>query len=1237
MAVKRNGDGDEVELQRSAFDADYYLKANPDVAASGLDPLKHFLRWGWKEGRDPSPWFRTREYLEGNPEVAGRGENPFLHWLRDGRQAKTPGHGTPGPGEPAPRREPDPTEPERTPSGGFATQVGSAFDEAFYAASFGPGEVPPDLLGHYLSTGWREGRDPTPWFSVRGYLAIHPDVEAAGVEPFTHYITHGRAERRKLVPDGDPVARVYAAHAAATAPGRHFEEVDPRLGEGASAKAKVLAYYLPQFHAIPENDRFWGPGFTEWRNLPRGLPRFEGHVQPKLPRDLGHYDLSDADVLRRQAALARQAGIHGFCFYHYWFDRKRVLAGPVERLLADPALDMPFCLMWANENWTRTWDGFESDILLQQSYRPEDDEALVDDLARHFADPRYIRLSGRPLFFIYRPGHVPDAAARIQAWRELLRSRHGLAPLIFMAQGFGDLDPRPHGLDGAIEFPPHKLAADLPDIRDRLPMLDPSYRGTVLDWDAVVARSLSEPEPGFPLIRTVVPQWDNEARRPGRGFVLHGSTPAKFGAWLARMIAYTQAHRIQGEAIVAVNAWNEWAEGAVLEPDLHHGGAYLNAVARAVFGRGRPPEAPRRVLLLGHDAERGGAQVLLLAIAETLQTSFGIQAELVLGAGGPLLERFRAAGPVQIIAEGDQAQLARHLRALAAEGVDLAIANTVVTGWALPELKRSGFRVLSLLHEMSRVIRARRAEGAARHIAALSDHVLFPGDVVRDAFLALTGPAAGEVAVRPQGLFNAEVAHATRSDAEVRAELGFPPEAALVICVAYGDLRKGVDRFVAAAVALCSSRSDVCFAWVGPLAPELADWVQADVDAQGLSGRIRFVDYTQTLGRWYAAADVFLLSSREDPFPSVVLEALAAGLPVVGFRGTGGCDALIARHGRLVDAADPRAAAEAIELLLDAPAEGRAEAAAARRAEVARNFDFVDYCFDLVGRLDPDLASVSAIVPLFNYERHVAERLRSVFHQSQVVREVIVLDDASRDGSVAAARREAEQARRTISLSVNAANTGSPFAQWRKGLALAQGEFVWIAEADDVADPAFLQRVLGRMRRCGAAIGFSDSWQIGPEGEALGPSYAPYNNELAPGAFDESFDMEGPEFLARFLSVKNVILNVSAAVIRRDALVDAMDRAGPALGRMQVAGDWRVYMEICAAGGRVSYVAQPLNGHRRHPSSVTHSLKADRHLQEIAAMQDLAGRLVDLPATARRAQADYLRAVRASLGLPAGT
>ncbi|MDR2213759.1 MAG: glycoside hydrolase family 99-like domain-containing protein [Pseudomonadales bacterium] len=370
----------------------------------------------------------------------------------------------------------------------------------------------------------------------------------------------------------------------AHAPGPHFEQTligDESLAS--QARARLFAFYLPQFYPFEENDRWWGAGFTEWRNVTRALPRFEGHLQPRLPRDLGFYDLRNIETIKEQIRMARRSGVAGFCYYYYWFSGRRLLDRPLDILLRHSEIDFPFCLMWANESWTRRWDGQDHNVLMKQEYHNEDDTLLIDDLARYFKDSRYERIHGRPLFIIYRAAVVPDFKHRLSHWRRLFAERHDLQPLVLMAQTHKDIDPLPYGLDGAIEFPPHKLFDRLPHVSDRkLKLLDPEFSGTYMHYDDLVRRSLSIKAPAFPLIRTLVPSWDNEARKPSCGLGLIEADPQKYENWLSALADQAVQKPFQGVPYVFVNAWNEWAEGAVLEPDLYHGAAYLNATFRAL-------------------------------------------------------------------------------------------------------------------------------------------------------------------------------------------------------------------------------------------------------------------------------------------------------------------------------------------------------------------------------------------------------------------------------------------------------------------------------------------------------------------------------------------------------------------------------------------------------------------------------------------------------------------------------
>ena len=353
------------------------------------------------------------------------------------------------------------------------------------------------------------------------------------------------------------------------------------------ASVRAIALYLPQYHPIPENDAWWGNGFTEWTNVSAARPQFPGHVQPNLPADLGFYDLRLPEPRARQAELARAAGIHGFCYYTYWFAGTRLLNAPLDAVVASGAPDFPFCLCWANENWTRRWDGLDSEILIDQHHSAEDDIAFFDSILPALRDRRYIKVNGRPLLLVYRPGLLPEAAATAGRWRQRARDC-GLGEIYLVSvQSFFHLDPTgPHayGFDAAAEFPPHSFAVEAKVQPRGFP--GRRFEGKAYDYVATREQFLAREMPAFPVFRGVMPRWDNSARRGNQAGIFVGATPADYEDWLRRAVAYTKSAYFGDERLVFVNAWNEWGEGNYLEPDRQFGHAYLDATRRGL-GLGR--------------------------------------------------------------------------------------------------------------------------------------------------------------------------------------------------------------------------------------------------------------------------------------------------------------------------------------------------------------------------------------------------------------------------------------------------------------------------------------------------------------------------------------------------------------------------------------------------------------------------------------------------------------------------
>ncbi len=1238
------------------FDTAYYLKCNPDLAGLGSEALAHYHYYGWREGRRPNLYFDPVWYRGQYPEVAAADVNPLLHYITAGEAE--------------------------------GCKPIAWFDPDWYARTHKP---PPGVtaLRHYLQHRQSGGVCPMPDFDPAFYLRAYPDVAAAGLDPLEHYMVQGFREARRPFEGFDPVfyrqrylsdtdanpllhylehrqePGIYPAKPRIdttipkemrrnTQPGPLFEPLRP-LPESVARRARVLAYYLPQFHSVPQNDAWWGEGFTEWTNTARTLPRFAGHYQPRIPRDLGHYRLDGTETLKRQAEMARNAGIDGFVFYFYWFNGTRLLDGPLEALLADPTVELPFCLLWANENWTRRWDGSDNEVLISQDFREQDEAALIDCYARHFADPRYIRLDGRPLLMLYRPALVPDAQLTVARWRALFKERCGENPILIMAQAFGDDDPRPYGLDGAIEFPPHKITVDMQTINGSLELLDADFTAQTYDYDEIVSRSLASPAPDYPLIRTACPSWDNDARRQGAGLVMHGSTPAKYQGWVEGLVRHALARPFHGSPIVCINAWNEWAEGAYLEPDLHYGAAYLNATGRAITGFSRTARPSGRLLLVGHDAFSAGAQSLLLHVARQLQRAHGVSVSILLLDGGGMLEGFRAAAPTRVMTLSDPG-LPAHLRQLRDQGFDAAIVNSAASASIGRHLHEAGITFTLLVHELPALLAEKNLLGGLSEAWPLAQNLVFPAKIVRDSVEALVGqPGAapsgsaqsdpmlpGETPVRllPQGLYRAHPFSA-RARHALRRRLGVGEKEMLLIGIGYGDLRKGFDLFLqlwrlTRGTARSRSRRVHCV-WLGDLDPALRLYLAAEIEAASASGSFHLPGHVPDVPEHLSAADAFVLTSREDPLPTVVMEAMASGLSCVAFEGSGGIPELIEQHGQGATVPLGDVAAMARRAVTFA-AEGQARTHSQRALEgrkAAKRFGFERYVTQLLALAQPALPRISVVVPSFNYARYMKQRLASIFAQSHPVLEIIVLDDASADDSVEVARTAAAEWDRSIRVIASPRNSGSVFRQWQRAAEEARGEWIWIAEADDAADPGLLERLAQALSAAsGTVMAFCDSRSVDSDGTLLADSYKPYYAVTAGSLLDQDGLHEGDAFVRSCLSERNLILNVSGVLFSRSALKAALGRCGESLFSFRMAGDWRLYIEMLREpGARIAYVAEPLNIHRRHGDSATHRLAGQKHLGEVARIHRLVSDAPSLPDADRIRQRVYRTQLARQFGL----
>jgi lipopolysaccharide biosynthesis protein/glycosyltransferase involved in cell wall biosynthesis len=422
-----------------------------------------------------------------------------------------------------------------------------------------------DALEHYLNYGWKEGRNPNPHFETSYYMAVHKDIEP-GMNPLLHYVKFGIAENRatqySYTPDFESEET--------------FEYPKPINIEIKTLPVKTIAFYLPQYHPIPENDNWWGRNFTDWINVSKAKPNFDGHYQPHIPYELGFYDLRVPDVMNQQIEMAKLFGIYGFCFYYYWFDGKRLLDKPLEMFLEHQEWNFNFCICWANENWTRRWDGKDSEILISQNHSDDDDLSFIRGIIKLITDPRYIKIDGKPLIIVYRPSLFPDMKRTVQMWRNYCRENGVGEIMVGMTQTFGEFNPLLYNLDFAVEFPPHNIAAR--EIT-KLYNIEDEYSGHIFDGkDMLKNINLKNTPIAYKWFRGLMMNWDNTARRGLNSNVYLGITPDVFRRWFRSACKYAIATNPADERFVFINAWNEWAEGTHLEPCYKMGYSYLNRI-----------------------------------------------------------------------------------------------------------------------------------------------------------------------------------------------------------------------------------------------------------------------------------------------------------------------------------------------------------------------------------------------------------------------------------------------------------------------------------------------------------------------------------------------------------------------------------------------------------------------------------------------------------------------------------
>lgn len=348
---------------------------------------------------------------------------------------------------------------------------------------------------------------------------------------------------------------------------------------------KIIAYYLPQMHPTPENDAWWGKGVTEWNNVARAVPQYLGHYQPRLPGELGFYDLRLKENIVRQTELAKMYGIYAFCWYYYWFDGKRLLERPLDLYLKNLDIQFPFCLCWANESWTKGFFGSSKEVIMKQNDTVESYKNFIIDIEKYFRDSRYMEINRKKILIVYKPQNVPDCKHMLEYWREYCKNK-GVGDLYIIGCWTSDQkeDFLSKGFDAVAEFQPGSIVDYCEKINKKIPFVNEDFSGAIYSYADVVKKKIYQKN--FlkkKMYHSVMPMWDNTPRRNNKGsLIFDGSTPALFHQWLQDVIRNNSVRPDLDDNLIFINAWNEWGEGAYLEPDKRYGYAYLQVIKEAI-------------------------------------------------------------------------------------------------------------------------------------------------------------------------------------------------------------------------------------------------------------------------------------------------------------------------------------------------------------------------------------------------------------------------------------------------------------------------------------------------------------------------------------------------------------------------------------------------------------------------------------------------------------------------------
>ena len=960
------------------------------------------------------------------------------------------------------------------------------------------------------------------------------------------------------------------------------------------------AIYFPQFHALKENSKTFYEGYHDMINLEQ-TKKSDSLIETPLKNYLGYYNLKDDDgIIEKQTLLAKANGFKGFGIYYYWFSHNSVTGNNMlmkevtDKFFQKDLDNFDVFFIYANESWSNNpaFNQHTNEYIIKNEYSEKETIKNFNNLLGYFKHKNYKKVDNKPVLFLHHPWEMT---------LEELSLFYSIGDRIAKENGFAGLELIVNGMQNNIEgyknyshHPNYKSFSEFTTIENGLRYID--YRKYVDDYLQKVPFQSRN-------IQTAFYNFDNSVRyfNHKNKDILVTKTKNNNIEYFKKFLNFqldTYKSPEKDGKIFLLDSWNEWGEQMAIEPSSESGFKLLDVFNEVFLDYAKKKENnPKKIIYVGHDAGFFGAQLLSLYIIKELHERFKFDVHFILKSGGPLEEKYKNYAKVYNLAESYRTEEKKQalIKNLKLCGANQAVVNTVVCGDILGMLHDEGIKTLSLVHELPELIRLYGIEKNAKIIAEKADHIIFPSNFVKEKFSEITSFFSDKASIRPQGLIRENVFKNNIENArrELRDKLNLKKDTFVVLGVGCGDERKGVDLFVNIAQRL--SKHNIHFVWVGDLVPEM----QKRIKPFSLKN-ITLLKSLPEISLYYAGADVYLMTSREDPFPSVVIESMSVGVPVIGFQNAGGfVDIVTKKTGILVPYLDINAMSEAIKLL-EKNADLRKKLGEASKKLIDRDFIFKDYVYYLLETLGANYKKVSAIVPNYNYAKYLPERLDSIISQTYPLYEIIALDDASKDESVQILDDYISIAPfKDFKKIVNKENSGSVFRQWGKGIQESSGDFLWIAEADDLSLPNFLEHTIEGFKDDSVVLSYSQSKVIDENGKKIADNYLEYTNDIDNQKWKNNYIRSGKEEIADSLVIKNTIPNVSAVVFKKVNIESILGK----LTEFFVAGDWFFYVWLLQYGG-ISYTAKSLNIHRRHTKSVTTSLNAKKHFEEIVFMQD---------------------------------